>query len=158
MQAADLLKNNKFNQLSLLSQNFLLRLVIKTGRLSVRCSTSEIRDLLKLQYSDDQIAFCISECKELLNNQEDQLQDKFDTFWSAYPRKVAKPAALKIWMKLAPSEELFNQIMERLEAHKNSPQWIKDDGQFIPHPATWLNQRRWEDVIEVKSESAPWKF
>jgi hypothetical protein len=28
---------------------------------------------------------------------------------------------------------------------KNSQQWTKDGGQFIPMPATWLNGRRWED-------------
>ena len=34
--------------------------------------------------------------------------------------------------------------MESLEKHKRSDQWTKDGGQFVPHPATWLNQKRWQ--------------
>lgn len=26
-------------------------------------------------------------------------------------------------------------------------QWRKDNGQYIPNPATWLNQGRWDDVL-----------
>ena len=36
-------------------------------------------------------------------------------------------------------------LLDAVEAQKRSPQWTRDGGQFIPYPATWLNQRRWED-------------
>jgi hypothetical protein len=74
----------------------------------------------------------------------------FDKFWSAYPRKVAKPEAMKAWIKHKPDAELLAAILKGLEAAKRSKDWLKDDGQFIPHPSTWLNQRRWEDeAVEV---------
>jgi len=36
-------------------------------------------------------------------------------------------------------------MMTALETQKASEKWLKDNGQYIPNPATWLNQRRWED-------------
>ena len=71
--------------------------------------------------------------------------DGFDAFYSAYPRKVNKPQAQKAWAKIKPSEH--QAITEGLTRWKASRDWAKDDGQFIPHPATWLNGRRWEDDV-----------
>ena len=68
-------------------------------------------------------------------------------FWTAYPKKVGKAAALKSWKKIKPTAELFDRILTAVEAAKNSQQWQKDGGQFIPHPATWLNQGRWDDEL-----------
>jgi hypothetical protein len=75
----------------------------------------------------------------------------FDDFWNAYPRKVAKLVALQAWTKLAPDAELRTRMLAVLEDQKQSRSWNKDDGAFIPHPATWLNQRRWEDQSEHAS-------
>lgn len=69
----------------------------------------------------------------------------FDRFWSAYPRKTAKPTAQTAFAKLNPDEQLLQVMLTAIEKQKASPQWTRDGGQFIPHPATWLNQRRWED-------------
>lgn len=75
--------------------------------------------------------------------------DLFATFWSAYPRKVAKPEAVKAWLKVKPDAELAQKIMDGLSRAKQSRDWIKDDGQFIPYPATWLNQGRWDDEVDA---------
>jgi hypothetical protein len=69
----------------------------------------------------------------------------FDAFWAAYPRKVAKGAASRAWGRLLPSAELGVVILAAVERQRASPQWTKDGGQFIPHPATWLSQERWLD-------------
>ena len=73
--------------------------------------------------------------------------DGFASFWQEYPRKAAKAAALKAWQKLNPSPELVERILAHVRDHKRSPDWLKDGGQFVPHPATFLNGRRWEDDI-----------
>ena len=73
--------------------------------------------------------------------------DGFALFWQEYPRKAAKAAALKAWQKLNPSPELVERILDHVRDHKRSPDWLKDGGQFVPHPATFLNGRRWEDDI-----------
>jgi len=69
----------------------------------------------------------------------------FDRFWSLYPRKVNKEAARKAWRRLAPDAALEQTMAQAIADQRRWPQWVKDGGQFIPHPATWLNGRRWED-------------
>jgi hypothetical protein len=79
--------------------------------------------------------------------------DGFDDFWSAYPRKVGKGDARKAWRKIRPSHALLEKMLEALESQRDSWQWRKDAGQFVPYPATWLNQSRWED--EPEPSTAP---
>lgn len=71
--------------------------------------------------------------------------DGFATFWKQYPKKVAKPQALKAWKKINPAGHILADLIAALEKQKASADWLKDAGQFIPHPATWINGRRWED-------------
>lgn len=75
--------------------------------------------------------------------------EEFEVFWEYYPRKVGKKDAHKAWEK-AKDRPPLPDILSALAAQKSSEQWTKDNGQFIPHPATWLNQGRWADshVIE----------
>lgn len=82
------------------------------------------------------------------------MSDDFAIFWEAYPRKTAKTTAWKSWQKLNPDPALVDVIVAAVEAHKKTSQWLKDDGQFIPHPATWLNQRRWEDKITTLTKTS----
>lgn len=80
------------------------------------------------------------------------LEDRFDVFWRAYPRKSGKGAARRAWMKIAPSEALLQKMLHALTVIKESDQWKKEKGQFIPYPATWLNQERWDDGDDEKDE------
>lgn len=73
------------------------------------------------------------------------LRASFDAFYAAYPNKKGKVKAQQKWLTLKPDADLVVAIMAGLERDKASVQWQKDGGQFIPHPTTWLNQRRWED-------------
>lgn len=82
-------------------------------------------------------------------------EDRFSRFWAAYPRKVGKQAAKKSWSRLHPSEELTQAILQAVEAQKQSRQWKENNGQFIPNPATWLNQGRWEDELPKGESSNP---
>lgn len=68
----------------------------------------------------------------------------FDLFWRAYPKKVGKEAARKAFSRVkAPLESLLTAI----ERQKCGNQWTTENGRFIPNPATWLNQGRWEDEV-----------
>lgn len=72
----------------------------------------------------------------------------FDLFWQAYPKKVGKEAARKAFSRVkAPLESLLTAI----ERQKCGNQWTTENGRFIPNPATWLNQGRWEDEVEQAS-------
>ena len=69
----------------------------------------------------------------------------FERFWAAYPRREGKQAARAAWAAVAPNEALQGAILAAVARQKRGAQWKKDDGQFIPHPAKWLEARRWED-------------
>lgn len=68
----------------------------------------------------------------------------FDQFWAVYPRKVGKKAAMKAWFKIKDRPPVLI-MTEAIQRAKETEQWKKDGGQFIPHPATWLSRGQWED-------------
>lgn len=68
----------------------------------------------------------------------------FAKFWSAYPKKAGKGDAERAW-KRRKCGPLLPAILHGLELAKASDQWRKDCGQFIPHPATWINREGWLD-------------
>jgi len=70
--------------------------------------------------------------------------DGFEQFWTAFPKKVDKPAAVRAWRKVRPEES--QAILARVELNKIG-EWQGKEKRFIPNPATWLNGRRWQDEI-----------
>jgi hypothetical protein len=76
----------------------------------------------------------------------------FDLFWEQYPKRRSKGQAEKTWVKLKPDEQLFEAIMAGLERAKTSVEWLKDDGQYIPYPSSWLNAKGWEDEYTTSKE------
>lgn len=83
---------------------------------------------------------------------EDKIIELFDAFWKEYPKKVAKENAKKWFIKNKPSEELVNTMISQLNRFKQLDSWKRDNGQYIPYPTTWLNQKRWEDEIKTDEE------
>lgn len=77
----------------------------------------------------------------------------FLSFYEAYPRKVARDVAWKSWQKRNGDRPEVSVLISAIENQKKSEQWQKDSGQFIPHPATWLNQGRWADEKTVQKGS-----
>jgi hypothetical protein len=74
-----------------------------------------------------------------------EVESAFETFWKIYPKKVGKGAAEKSWKKIKSPGETLGLILRALVWQKQSEQWKKENGQFIPMPATYLNQTRWLD-------------
>lgn len=75
----------------------------------------------------------------------------FDRFWSVYPRRVGKKDAVAVWKKIGPDDALVDQIVAGVERWKRSEQWTKDDGRYIPYPATFLRGERWNESDSVSS-------
>jgi hypothetical protein len=71
----------------------------------------------------------------------------FDAFWLAWPqeRRVAKLAAQRAWNNLAPDEALRSEILSKVEAQKKPGGILAREPEYIPHPASWLNGKRWND-------------
>lgn len=82
---------------------------------------------------------------------------RFEEFWKAYPKKVGKDGARKAFEKRKVTEVLLTQMCNAINAQSRSAAWLKDGGQFIPNPATWLNQGRWQDGAAADGgESTQW--
>ena len=71
--------------------------------------------------------------------------DLFERFWAAYPKKKSKGQARRAWDKLKPGSTMVDRMLLAIERAKQSEDWQKDGGQYIPYPATWLNAEGWED-------------
>lgn len=99
--------------------------------------------------------------KEKRRKEEEKEEDKnkkkttFDIFWKAYPKKKSKGQAEKAWEKIKPSEQLLETMLSTIETAKTSKEWAKDNGEFIPYPATWLNAKGWEDEYTLSEAKDP---
>ena len=69
----------------------------------------------------------------------------FEKFWAVYPKKVGKQAARKAFERIkgVPVETMIRAV----EYQRSTEQWRKNNGEFIPHPTSWLNRGGWEDEI-----------
>lgn len=76
-------------------------------------------------------------------------ENTFAHFWSIYPRKVGRKKAEEKWWKLNLSPETIKTIFADVERRKRSPEWLKEGGQFIPYPATYLHGERWTDEVPI---------
>ena len=115
--------------------------------------TNTLRDGLRTRYhsesdsSSEQSSSSKTESKKkdtLLRKTKILRDGEFEEFWKVYPRKVGKKAALKAWRK-AEDRPALDAILTSLKKATSSVDWTKDGGQFIPYPATWINQARWDD-------------
>jgi len=80
----------------------------------------------------------------------------FEDFWSAYPKKVGKDAAAKAFARRKVDEMLLASMLSAIGAQRRLEQWTRDGGQYIPHPATWLNEGRWQDEAGQTGDAEPW--
>jgi len=74
------------------------------------------------------------------------IRASFEKFWTEYPRKKSKGQAEKAFSKINPDEQLLATMIAKIEMARKSEAWIKENGKYIPYPATWLNAKGWEDV------------
>lgn len=88
--------------------------------------------------------------KQKTKNENDiDVHDRFEKFWTAYPRKENKQKAIVAFEKINPDDLMLDAMLQAIERQKASSQWQEEGGRFIPHPTTWLNGRRWEDEVQT---------
>ena len=78
----------------------------------------------------------------------------FLKFWDSYPKKKSKGAAEKAFKALKPDEQLVETMISKIDLAKTSADWTKEGGQFIPHPATWLRAKGWDDEISTATTTS----
>ena len=87
-----------------------------------------------------------AETEKPLSDKSNHYADDFLDFWATYPKKTGKGEAYKKWKKEKPK---LGDVVHALAWQKESKNWV--DG-YIPNPATYLNQRRWEDEPEIHQQ------
>ena len=106
---------------------------------------------------------CLTNVKPMFNQysiEENSIEENsiniytqnFEKFWKAYPKKRDKGKAEKWFKTKKPSEELVNLMLLQIERFKETNEWKKEDGKYIPYPYTWLNAKAWEDEFETELE------
>ncbi len=87
-----------------------------------------------------------TEVEPVFNREEERREEKrredvseqFEVFWKAFPRKTDKARAKRSFLRLSKTEqELAVSNIQRL--------YSETPAQFVPHPSTYLNGKRWED-------------
>jgi hypothetical protein len=86
--------------------------------------------------------------------QKPEFTEGFVRFWDVWPstdRKEAKGKCFDVWKK-AKAESQAGEIIAHVERLKSSQAWTKSNGDFIPAPLVYLNQRRWEGADTSAAE------
>ena len=81
---------------------------------------------------------------------KEKTNEVFEFFWSEYPkckRKGSKADALKTFSKYENQGELITRV---LQLFKQDESFLKQDGEFIPSPSSWLNKKHWENDYWVE--------
>ena len=98
----------------------------------------------------------IDNINTLAQNRYD-VDNKFNTFWSAYPKKIGKDKCLNWFKSHKPNDETIQKMITTIEAFKNTDDWQKDNGKYIPYPYTWLNRGGWNDELPKQTEKKWWE-
>jgi len=107
------------------------------------------RSLLSSSLLNSSLSSPKSESEEGKESEKGEGATDFEIFWKAYPKRVGgKKNALRAWDR-AKDRPALSEILAVLERSKQTEQWKKDGGQFIPYPATWINKGMWADDVTV---------
>ena len=116
-----------------------------------RATTNNIKEYNTLN-TYAQIAQSASDCDTqnsgvMLENAFDR-ENAFNEFWKAYPKKRDKKKSHIKFLSVCKNEQVYQSIMDGLERQVTSADWLKNNGQYIPYPTTWLNGERWNDEVD----------
>lgn len=81
--------------------------------------------------------------KDKDKDNKDYMVVRFEDFWKVYPNKVKKGAAKTAW-RAGKLDGIADRIIDDVNKRCDT-EWTGDGAQFVPHPTTYLHQRRWED-------------
>ena len=90
------------------------------------------------------------------NNKDERvdswMRERFDGLWDYYPhsKRGSKQRALKAWNSLKPDSETVDNIARGLQYLTGTEEWQRGIG--IPNVSTFLNNRYWEDALELLEE------
>uniref|UniRef100_A0A6H1ZTE8 Lin1244/Lin1753-like N-terminal domain-containing protein n=1 Tax=viral metagenome TaxID=1070528 RepID=A0A6H1ZTE8_9ZZZZ len=162
LQTLDAIDRDLWDKKVIWSENFVFNLSTVYNRREVSAyNKPEVWDFCKHKHNWDGDSVNINPKDGNINPQREEKERKgkerkgdtitqnFEIFWKAYPKKKAKGKAEGAWKKIKDPENTLTIILKAIDWQKNSPDWLRDGGQFIPYPASYLNGKCWEDE-EIK--------
>ncbi len=125
-------------------------------QLKAPCNVTVTHNVTQCNATDKEIDIDIDKERKILSPSNDggdcaKNCEHFNTFWSAYPKKIGKAAALKAWEKHH-GDKHIDKALKTIERMKQTEQWKREGGRFIPNPTTWINQGRWDDEVEGRQD------
>jgi len=106
-------------------------------------------DTLKVTASPPVNTKVDTKTKNILFTLEDEL--KFNDFYKNYPRKVGKHITMQKY-KLALKEVSHQDLEKAVMMFKTECEIKQTDKKYIPHPSTWLFQKRYIDYLEMNDK------
>ena len=88
-------------------------------------------------------------CEPVISAETARISELFEQFWKLYPKKNKKQNAFREFKKIKDIESLMPIILADVERKRQSRDWTKDNGQYIPDPERYIKNERWNDVNEV---------
>lgn len=88
-------------------------------------------------------------CEPVISAETARISELFEQFWKLYPKKNKKQNAFREFKKIKDIESLMPIILADVERKRQSKDWTKDNGQYIPDPERYIKNERWNDVNEV---------
>ena len=105
-----------------------------------KSDSNSVSDSKSKSYKTNPFGEVTADCRQ----ETEEYSPGFESFWQEYPRKVGKREAYRAFRKV---REPLAVLLDAVREQKQSEMWTKENGRFIPNPATWLNQGRWEDRL-----------
>jgi len=122
--------------------------------LSVSRKDLSIKDLSIKEYDKD--LKHIADANDEID--ENAFIERFKTFWKLYDFKKGSKAKVQQWFKTQKiSEQRLTEMLEAIKIDNEARSYAKSQGKFYPekpYPQTWLNQRRWETILEAATNEA----
>ena len=103
------------------------------------------KDKKKELYSEDKANEKKAEKKRIRKLELKRNLEQFELLWIEYPNKSGKKPSGDKYKVLMPDEDLFNKIYADIVERSKSYKWREEDGKYVPHLKTYLNQERWND-------------
>lgn len=104
--------------------------------------TNNKKDLLKVNTNT---------CAKTVQTPIFDRKEAFQIFWNEYNKKRSRDKAEKAFNNNCRNQETFNKILKAIPIQRKKLKW-DEEKRYQPFASTWLNQRRWEDELEVVDE------
>lgn len=84
-------------------------------------------------------------------------EEEFNAWYAAYPKQTDRHEAERQWLAIRSNRPNLETLIDTLETQKQSAQWTRDDGRYVPSPAAYLSGHKWEDKLPAgkKPKTSP---